>query len=142
MSRGSVIFKISKGIIDDPRNELYKYFIKAVNSLLPKIVVMENVRGMLKVADQVVEDYNRISVERDGFTFSYDVAYQLLNSADSQSLKVVNDWSTLPFAMILLKNMMSLLKQSFNRLNYLIKAGKRFLLRDATWGNQTVKLPA
>ena len=43
---------------------------------------MENVRGMLKVADQVVEDYNRISVERDGFTFSYDVAYQLLNSAD------------------------------------------------------------
>lgn len=69
-------------IIDDPRNELYKYFIKAVTSLLPKIVVMENVRGMLKVAEQVVEDYRRISVEKDGNTYSYDVAYKLLNSAD------------------------------------------------------------
>ena len=69
-------------IIDDPRNELYKYFIKAVTSLLPKIVVMENVRGMLKVAEQVVEDYRRISVEKDGDTYSYDVAYKLLNSAD------------------------------------------------------------
>lgn len=69
-------------IIDDPRNVLYKYFIKAVTSLLPKIVVMENVRGMLKVAEQVVEDYRRISVEKDGDTYSYDVAYKLLNSAD------------------------------------------------------------
>lgn len=69
-------------IIDDPRNELYKYFIKAVTYLLPKIVVMENVRGMLKVAEQVVEDYRRISVEKDGDTYSYDVAYKLLNSAD------------------------------------------------------------
>ena len=43
---------------------------------------MENVRGMLKVAEQVVEDYRRISVEKDGDTYSYDVAYKLLNSAD------------------------------------------------------------
>lgn len=69
-------------IIDDPRNELYKYFIKAVTSLLPKIVVMENVRGMLKVAEQVVDDYRCISVEKDGDIYSYDVAYKLLNSAD------------------------------------------------------------
>lgn len=44
-------------IIDDPRNELYKYFVKAVKSILPKFVVMENVKGMLSVANQVVEDY-------------------------------------------------------------------------------------
>ena len=69
-------------IIDDPRNELYKYFIKAIKQLLPKFVVMENVKGMLSVAGQVVEDYNNIKVERNGTTYSYNVAYKLLNSAD------------------------------------------------------------
>ena len=69
-------------IIDDPRNELYKYYIKAVSKILPKFVVMENVKGMLKVANQVVEDYKAINEEREGKTYSYDVAYKLLNSAD------------------------------------------------------------
>ena len=69
-------------IIDDPRNELYKYYIKAVGKILPKFVVMENVKGMLKVADQVVEDYGNIQEVRNGRTFSYTVSYKLLNSAD------------------------------------------------------------
>ena len=69
-------------IIDDPRNELYKYFLKAVSALLPKFVVMENVKGMLKVADQVVEDYESICVEKNNKTYSYKVAYKLLNSVD------------------------------------------------------------
>lgn len=69
-------------IIDDPRNELYKYFIKAIKTLLPKFVVMENVKGMLSVANQVVEDYQNINEKRDDKTFSYKVSYKLLNSAD------------------------------------------------------------
>lgn len=69
-------------IIDDPRNELYKYFLKAVTAILPKFVVMENVKGMLKVANQVVEDYEAIKVNRDGHVYSYSVAYKLLNSVD------------------------------------------------------------
>lgn len=69
-------------IIDDPRNELYKYYIKAVSKILPKFVVMENVKGMLTVAGQVVEDYGNINEERNGNTYSYSVAYKLLNSAD------------------------------------------------------------
>lgn len=69
-------------IIDDPRNELYKYYIKAVSKILPKFVVMENVKGMLKVAEQVVEDYGNIQELRNGRTFSYTVSYKLLNSAD------------------------------------------------------------
>lgn len=69
-------------IIDDPRNELYKYYIKAVKSILPKFVVMENVKGMLAVAGQVVEDYKAINEEREGKKYSYEVAYKLLNSAD------------------------------------------------------------
>lgn len=68
-------------IIDDPRNELYKYFLKAVRQILPKFVVMENVKGMLSVADQVVDNYRSISESRGGKAYTYDVAYRLLNSA-------------------------------------------------------------
>ena len=69
-------------IIDDPRNELYKYYIKAVSSILPKFVVMENVKGMLKVANQVVEDYANINEYRNGKRYTYNVSYELLNSVD------------------------------------------------------------
>lgn len=69
-------------IIDDPRNELYKYYIKAVSKILPKFVVMENVKGMLKVADQVVEDYRNIHGNKNGISCSYIADYKLLNSAD------------------------------------------------------------
>lgn len=69
-------------IIDDPRNELYKYFIKAIKAILPKFVVMENVKGMLPVANQVVEDYQSIEEYIGNKKVSYKVAYKLLNSAD------------------------------------------------------------
>ncbi len=69
-------------IIDDPRNELYKYYIKAIRKILPKFVVMENVHGMLSVANQVVEDYEAIREKKNGKTYSYQIAYRLLNSVD------------------------------------------------------------
>ena len=67
-------------VIDDPRNELYKFFIKCIEQLSPKIVVMENVKGMLKVADQVVEDYESLKIHKDGYTYTYSAYYELLNS--------------------------------------------------------------
>lgn len=69
-------------VIDDPRNKLYKYFVKAVESIAPKIVVMENVKGMLKVANQVIEDYENLKIEKNGMIYSYRVSYQILNSQD------------------------------------------------------------
>lgn len=69
-------------IIDDPRNELYKYFVAAIREILPKFVVMENVHGMLSVANQVVEDYQSIKEKRNGVQYTYLVAYRLLNSVD------------------------------------------------------------
>ncbi len=69
-------------IIDDPRNELYKYFLKAVEEIAPKIVVMENVKGMLSVAQQVVEDYRNIKSKVKNQIVHYEVSYQLVNSAD------------------------------------------------------------
>lgn len=69
-------------IIDDPRNELYKYYLKAVERIAPKFVVMENVRGMLSVAHQVVEDYQAIRAHKNGKTYTYSIGYKVLNSAD------------------------------------------------------------
>ena len=43
---------------------------------------MENVRGMLSVANQVVEDYKSILIKKDGKEYSYDVAYRLFNSVN------------------------------------------------------------
>lgn len=60
-------------IKDDPRNKLYKYFIEAVNVLQPKVFVMENVKGMLNVAKQVVEDFSEIG---------YFTSYTVLNAKD------------------------------------------------------------
>lgn len=118
-------------IIDDPRNELYKYYIKAINQILPKFVVMENVKGMLKVADQVVEDYDNIINERDGKIFSYTVGYRLLNSAD---FSVAQSRERLIF--IAIRNDVILEKGItpqiiFDEIESVNKNNKRFLLRDA-----------
>lgn len=69
-------------IIDDPRNELYQYFIKAVEFIKPKFVVMENVKGMLSVANQVIEDYNNINVKIKDKNQNYLVDCKVLVSDD------------------------------------------------------------
>jgi DNA (cytosine-5)-methyltransferase 1 len=69
-------------IIDDPRNELYKYYLKAIEKITPKIVVMENVKGMLPYAQQVVEDYKNISVKKENKIYSYSVDCKVLVSSD------------------------------------------------------------
>ena len=69
-------------VINDPRNELYKYYIKAVEKLAPKVVVMENVKGMLKVVNQVVEDYETICITKGKNQFHYSISYRLLSSSD------------------------------------------------------------
>ena len=53
-----------------------------VEKIAPKFVVMENVKGMLKVADQVVEDYELIDVVKNNNKLSYHASYELLNSKD------------------------------------------------------------
>ncbi|CDB74685.1 DNA cytosine methyltransferase [Clostridium sp. CAG:265] len=63
-------------IIDDPRNILYRYYVNGVEKLKPKFFVMENVKGMLSVAEQVKEDFHNLEGE------DYDVAYHLFNSKD------------------------------------------------------------
>lgn len=54
-----------KRLLDDPRNNLYKSFVRIVESIQPKAFVMENVPGLVKlfngqVKEQVIEDFTNI----------------------------------------------------------------------------------
>lgn len=56
--------------IDDPRNILYREFVRLVRGLEPKFFVMENVFGMLShngggTVKQIVKDFNRIGYRTD-----------------------------------------------------------------------------
>lgn len=72
-------FSVSgKRMIDDERNKLYKSYVQIVNEIKPKMFVMENVPGLVrlfkgKVANQVIEDFTDIG---------YKVQMQIL-SADN-----------------------------------------------------------
>lgn len=60
-------------IIDDPRNHLYKSYVKAIGLLKPKFFVMENVRGMLNVKDQIIQNFEEIG---------YSASAHILNAKD------------------------------------------------------------
>ena len=57
-------------LIDDPRNSLYKSYVKVVSIVNPKFFIMENVKGMQSVAHQVIEDFERIGYDVDCMVFN------------------------------------------------------------------------
>ena len=64
--------------IDDPRNVLYKEFMRIVRDLRPKFVVMENVPGMMsyrngEIVKEIIEDFKSIG---------YRAYARVLNAAD------------------------------------------------------------
>lgn len=67
-------------IADDPRNYLYKHFLRAVSALSPAWVVMENVPSLLSndlVGSAILNDFKSIRSEGK----QYEVAYIVLNAA-------------------------------------------------------------
>lgn len=72
-------FSISgKRILDDPRNELYKAFVTIVADIQPKVFVMENVPGLVRLYNGKAKDRILESLEQIG----YNVNYQILTAAD------------------------------------------------------------
>lgn len=69
---------IGKRFIDDPRNKLFKEYVRLVNEIKPKFFVMENVAGILsmeggKVLKNILKSFNDIG---------YKLEYRLLNAAE------------------------------------------------------------
>lgn len=50
-------------MIDDPRNKLYKHFVNFIGSIKPKFFVMENVEGILKIKDEIIEDFEALDLK-------------------------------------------------------------------------------
>lgn len=67
-----------KRIIDDPRNKLFKEFVRVVKVTMPKVVVGENVEGILsmgkgEVVKQIIEAFAELG---------YKMEFKVLNAAD------------------------------------------------------------
>lgn len=67
-----------KRIIDDPRNKLFREFVEVVKVVRPKVVVCENVMGILSIGKgevmrQIIEAFGE---------FGYNMDYKVLNAAD------------------------------------------------------------
>lgn len=69
---------LGKRFIDDPRNKLFKEYVRIVDDIRPKFFVMENVSGILsmqggKVLENIITSFNNIG---------YHVEKRLLNAAE------------------------------------------------------------
>ena len=67
-----------KRLVDDPRNQLFREFVEVVKVSKPKIVVGENVEGILSMANgevvkQIIEEFSNLG---------YKMEYKVLNAAD------------------------------------------------------------
>jgi DNA (cytosine-5)-methyltransferase 1 len=73
-------------VLDDERTTLYQQYVEAIRELRPKVLVMENVEGMVNevgetgvcVIDQVLDSLRSLGDDGPG----YICEYQLLNCAD------------------------------------------------------------
>ena len=73
-------FSLARGFrfVDDPRNHLYKEFVRIVKLLKPMWVVMENVPGIMSIGDgiilrQIHEDFDKIG---------YKISCRVINMAE------------------------------------------------------------
>ena len=70
-------FSVSgKRMIDDPRNALYKAFVNIVDEIRPKIFIMENVPGIMRLYGGRIKD----EVLTDFATLGYNMDLRLLSS--------------------------------------------------------------
>lgn len=72
-------------IIDDPRNQLYKEFLKFLCRVRPKFFVMENVRGMKSRWEEIKSNFNEyLNADNSNYQFSCDI---LLYKAQNETCK-------------------------------------------------------
>ncbi len=106
-------------IIDDPRNKLYKSYVKVVESVEPKFFLMENVKGMYSVAEQIKEDFERIG---------YKVSCRILNAKD---FGIPQNRERLIF---IGNNLEYNNEEIFNQIEKKSKLIPNFVLKDALYG--------
>jgi DNA (cytosine-5)-methyltransferase 1 len=66
------------GFIDDPKNQLFRYFLKFAEKFSPKIILIENVKGLASAGSY--RDLIENSIASTGF--GYKVCSKILNAKD------------------------------------------------------------
>jgi DNA-methyltransferase (dcm) len=61
-------------MINDPRNKLYKHFVNAIEKLHPEFFVMENVYGILRIAQEISEDFLSLNIP-------YQIGHMIVDAA-------------------------------------------------------------
>lgn len=67
-----------KRFIDDPRNHLYKGFVRLVKNIKPKLFVMENVPNLVSLGKGIIKD----NIINDFQEIGYNVTYSILTASD------------------------------------------------------------
>ena len=63
-------------IINDPRNVLYRSYLKFLKIVKPKFFIMENVKGMANKIEEIFDDFHQILGDE------YIISYRVLNAKD------------------------------------------------------------
>lgn len=78
-SKKATLEERTKGFIDDPRNQLFKYYLKFAEKLSPKLVLIENVKGLASASGY--RDLIEKSLTDTG-AYGYDTSSHILNAKD------------------------------------------------------------
>lgn len=108
-------------LIDDSRNNLYKYFVEFVREIQPKIFIMENVKGMISKSKEIVEDFKKIGYHTD---------FRILNA---RKFGIPQNRERIFFIGSNLKSKEEIVKKIFETIDSK-KSSKEIPLKDALWG--------
>ena len=115
-----------QNIINDPRNILYKYFLKFVANTSPKFVIIENVVGIKNKANDIISELNHI-----GYSANFRIL-QASNFGIPQNRRRV-----IFFAVK--KQFKSQVEQFFKLIQDKEKNNKKYFLKDALYGLRSLK---
>lgn len=69
--------------VNDPRGRLFEHFVRLARDLQPRLILFENVRGLVTVRGPKGEPGEALNLVKDAFeSIGYGTTFALLNSAD------------------------------------------------------------
>lgn len=74
-------------IIDDPRNQLYKEYLKLLSVVRPKFFIMENVRGMSNKWEEIRENFETYLNSDDNKKYQFSLIFFMRKILEFRSIE-------------------------------------------------------
>ena len=116
-----------QNILNDPRNELYNYFLEFAKKIGPKFILIENVVGIKTRANDILTKLDEIGYQAD---------FRILQAHD---FGVPQNRRRVFFFAIKKNQNRELIENFFDTLENFKKKSKKFLLKDALFGLRPLK---